>query len=279
MPREMAPTAAGKDSVGAADSGLRSDDRPEAREQRHRNRAHRNDDSRNDDRRPLPGRPVDQRTERRAGRHRGDPRDHHDDPDLAGVPVLARQQIDGQKRPDPGLHVGQEKIQPVERRLPWCHVVATLDRRRAVPALFAAWPRRRLNLVQLIARSPDLAHFEHFAERVGEQDALGDQVPARLQQRREPVDFRRRQPQNGTVFQKRAVRASPRGPCNGDPNAALYLGQPRDRRGRTASGAASRARRALSTTVGSVASAAIDTACTRGNAAACSPCIVTRPRA
>jgi hypothetical protein len=98
------------------------------------------------------------------------------------------------------------------------------------------------DLVQLVARSADLTYLEHFAYRVRELDPCGNHRLTRLQQRFEAVGLGRGQTQNGAVLQQCTIHIASRA-VQGHPNAALYLGQRRARRGRACLGTASRARR------------------------------------
>jgi hypothetical protein len=104
-----------KHCVRNADGGLRDGDRQERGQERHGESADRNDRRSSHDQAPLPVRPVNKCADGGTGHDSRDPGDHHDNADLAGVPMLACQQIDGEKRTQPILDVGEEEIEPVER--------------------------------------------------------------------------------------------------------------------------------------------------------------------
>jgi hypothetical protein len=107
-----------------------------------------------------------------------------------------------------------------------CPISAGSGRRRAPPTLLATWPRarRRLNLVQLIARSADLPDVEHLADRASQLGPFGNDGLTWLKKSCEPIGFRRRQAQNGAVVEQGAVHIAARA-VQGHPNGALHFRQ------------------------------------------------------
>jgi hypothetical protein len=104
-----------EDRVAGADCDLRCGGRPKLGEQAEHHCPSRNETGAADDQAALKNRVVDQCPSRRAGCDGGNASDRHDEADTPGVPMLARPEIDGEKRPNASLHIGKQKIEPVER--------------------------------------------------------------------------------------------------------------------------------------------------------------------
>ena len=101
--------------VGGSGTDLRQRDRPETRQERHRRRCYGDHNRADGDERALPAHGIHERTSRAARKDRGDTGHGQRDADLAGIPMRAGEQENREERPDPILHVREEKVQPVER--------------------------------------------------------------------------------------------------------------------------------------------------------------------
>ncbi|MEI9987772.1 MAG: hypothetical protein WDN69_34385 [Aliidongia sp.] len=117
MPRLIAATAGGNTASATPVTAC-----PVATTQKpgcdgHCNGRERDDDSADCDQAPLPANRVDQRAGWRPGEDGSDPGDRQHEADAAGIPMLAAHQKDCQERAEPVLDVGEEEIEPVERRL------------------------------------------------------------------------------------------------------------------------------------------------------------------
>ena len=114
MPERNRRESRGEDRARDARQGLRDGDRRELRQERERQGSDRDDKGGRDHDQAFPARAVDEGAGRRLGHDPREPCHRHDDPDGRLVPVLNRQQVDGEVRAQSVAHVREKEVGGVE---------------------------------------------------------------------------------------------------------------------------------------------------------------------